>query len=401
MLRMYPIHNRWCIHSYYTLNPYAPDGSGRILISGFDPATNLGEVMILSPEGRVLKAFGRHQVNTGFYHTGFWQTWSPDSGSVYYQAGTLQNPMIARYDLSTDTESLIPGDMEGAQPAGEPVFSGLMGMLYAAGYADSHYHPELAPVAFQDRHKHGIFEYCFSPQTTRLRLSVADMLARHPQRELLDKADAEIRRRLGPQDGLTLMLYCLRWCPDGSRFLFYFGNHCVAKERNEPRIAFVMTSDRNLSDIHLAVDLSFSRCGVHWGWQPDNLHLIGYGPDPDNPTAMCLASVRYDGTDYRRLSRNSTGGHPTISPADPHLIVTDNYAYPGVLQFIDARTDTLLAQHSLPRSSTSTPPTGRNHYFLDLHPVFHPSGRYVLVNTMQDRLGVIAEIDVPERTMRL
>jgi hypothetical protein len=48
------VENRWCVHSYYTLCPYAPDGSGRLLLAGADLATNQGEVLILSSEGEVL-----------------------------------------------------------------------------------------------------------------------------------------------------------------------------------------------------------------------------------------------------------------------------------------------------------------------------------------------------------
>ena len=31
-----PLPDRWCLHSYYSLCPYAPDGSDRILLAGAD-----------------------------------------------------------------------------------------------------------------------------------------------------------------------------------------------------------------------------------------------------------------------------------------------------------------------------------------------------------------------------
>lgn len=396
-IRYFPVADRWCVHSYYTMCPYAPDGSGRILISGCDLRTQEGEVIILSSNGDILDRFGRHPIDSGFYHTGLWQTWSPDARHVYYQAGSMDRPQIARRELATGDTILMDGDMEGAPPDGEPILSGLMGMLYAAGYADTHFYPDKAPVPFQNRNKHGIFEYYLSLKTGKLRLSVADMLRCHPQREKLEQADDEIRRRLGKNDGLTLMLYCLRWNSNGSRFLFYFGNHCVDKSRSEPKIAYVMTSDRTWRDIHLAVDLSFNRPGVHWSWQPDGEHLIGYGPDPENLSRMCLASVRYDGSHYHKLSQNATGGHPSLSPVDSHLIVTDNYHFPGTLEFIDAVKDQIISSHVLTRSWNEKPKACRNPERIDLHPVFHPSGRKVLINTMQDHLGVIAEIDIPTR----
>ena len=42
-VRKFPIENRWVVHSYYSMNPYAPDGSGRLLCAGCDLETGLGE----------------------------------------------------------------------------------------------------------------------------------------------------------------------------------------------------------------------------------------------------------------------------------------------------------------------------------------------------------------------
>ena len=39
VMRRIPVSGHWCVHSYYTLPPYAPDGSGRLLISGVDLST--------------------------------------------------------------------------------------------------------------------------------------------------------------------------------------------------------------------------------------------------------------------------------------------------------------------------------------------------------------------------
>ena len=38
--------DKWCLHSYYSLCPYAPDNSGRLLFSGCDPDTGVGKVYI-------------------------------------------------------------------------------------------------------------------------------------------------------------------------------------------------------------------------------------------------------------------------------------------------------------------------------------------------------------------
>ena len=145
------VQDRWCVHSYYTLSPYAPDGSGRLLLAGGDLDNGIGEVIVLSSEGAVLDRFGQTALHSGFFHTGLWQTWSPDGKYLFYQSGTLKRPLVIRRELDTGDEQTVEGDMEGAPPQGEPIISGLMGMLYAAGYGYDKYQAELAPVPFHRR----------------------------------------------------------------------------------------------------------------------------------------------------------------------------------------------------------------------------------------------------------
>ncbi|NLB42618.1 MAG: hypothetical protein GX815_10260, partial [Clostridiales bacterium] len=197
--------------------------------------------------------------------------------------------------------------------------------------------------------------------------------------------------------GLTLMLYCVRWNRDGSRFLFYFGNHCVAKDRGEPRLSYVFTADRSLKEINLALDLSFSRRGVHWSWHPNGSDLIGYGPDPDNPGKICLAKVHYDGTNYSLISQHASGGHPSISPVNHSLLVTDDTSkQPGEVLFIDLETDCVVKTYTLPRTFGDAIPPGRNPYRICHHPVFSQDGKKLLVNTLPGKLAIICELNVPE-----
>lgn len=391
--RSFPVSNLWCVHSYYTLCPYAPDGSGRILAAGADLDKGTGEVLVLSPEGSVLDRFGEHPLNDAFYHTGWWQTWSPDARSVYYQAGSLKEPRIGKRDLVTGADALIDGDMEGAPPTGEPILSGLLGMLYAAGYGDGRYKPDLAPVPFQARDRHGIFEYQIHSAKPALRLSVEQILHNSADRDRLLASDRELKSRLGSAEGLTLMTYCVRWSPDGSRFLFFFGNHCVVKEREEPGITYVMTANRAMNDLHVAMDLSYGRRGVHWSWQPDNEHLIGYGPHPEDPSRICLAEVRYDGSGYRMLSGHASGGHPSVSPSDPDLIVTDE-GVPGggAVVFLSKRNGQEISRVLLPKFLGDREPPGRNPLRVCHHPVFNRTGDRVLCNSLPGKNATLVEI---------
>lgn len=399
-MKAFPVDNRWCVHAYYTVSPYAPDSSDRLLIAGTDIETGVGEVLILDGDGAVLDRFGSSHASAGFYHTGFWQTWSPDAHYVYYQQGTSHEPTVVKRELATGREWSMAGDVEGAPPDGEPLISGLRGMLYAAGYGTGEYNAAVAPVPFQQRDKHGIFSYSFQPDRSELLLSVADILENHPQRDAILAVDKEIQAHLDdPNEGATLMTYCVRWSPNAERFLVFFGNHTVknmASERREPKLLYIFTARRDLSDMCLALDFSFGKPGVHWSWHPDGEHLVGYGPDPDDESRLCLAQVRYDGTGYRRLSRHASSGHPSISPVDHNLAVTDETGTnPGRVIFIDTRRDEVVKAVELPREYGDTIPRGRNRFRVCHHPVFAADGRKVLVNTLPDARAVLTEIAAP------
>lgn len=381
-----PIPGLWCVHAYYIMCPWAADG--RLLLAGVDRASRQSAVCIQTPDGEVVERFGRDEANGGFWHTGRWQTWGPGDTSVIWQGGPLTAPRVHRRELSSGAETVLDGDMEGAPPHGEPIISGLMGMLYAAGYGDGTMHADQAPVPFAARDRHGLFRLAFG-EPARLILSVAQLAEHSALRERLARLDAEQHARTG--DGLTLMAYCVRWNRDGSRMMFHFGNHCVDQRRGEPRLQWLFTADRDGGDIRLALDVSQGRRGVHWSWRPDGRGLIGYGPDPDSDR-LCLAMVEADGTGYRKISSHASGGHPSVSPADPHLVATDEGGAPlGRVLLIDTRSDTVVAEARPPRSVTPVPP-GRNPFRVCHHPAWDRDGRRLLINTLPGDDAVVCEV---------
>lgn len=390
--------DKWCVHSYYSLCPYAPDGSGRILVSGADLKTNRACIYIVSPKGDVLASFGNEIPESPFYHTGCWQTWSSDSKYVYYQGGTMKNPKICRYEISTGKTICMNGDMEGAPPFDEPIISGYLGMLYAAGYGDGNYYPEQAPIPFEKRDEHGLFSFNVSQNSRKLNLSINDILKSHPDFEKLADLEEKYKRETGNKEGFTLMAYCVRWNTKGDRCLFYFGNHCVSGDRHEPKLCYIFTAKSDLTDIHLALDLSFGRVGGHWSWHPDGEHLVGYAAYPHKDSNMCICSVKYDGSDFKMLSRHSLGGHPSISPIDYNILMTDENVKPdGRIVFIDIDSDKEFYDVKLPREHGKNVPYGRNRYRICHHPVFSRDGKKVLANFMQGENSLVCEFDAPMR----
>ena len=378
----------WVLHSYYTMPPWAPDDSDRLLLAGADLVNREGEVFVVGPNGEIEARFGRHPVESDFFHTGFWQSWSPDGRSVYFLDGSLRNPQITRRELTTGTETTIEGAMEGAPPDGEPIVSCLLGMLYAAGYGTGIYNPALSPVPFEERTGHGVFEYDFASSRPNLRLSVQQVLDLHPDRERLLELDRELAKRNNTPTGLTLMCYCVRWSRDAKRMMFHFGNHCVVKERGEPKILYLFTCNRDFSDLRLALDLCGG--GVHWSFHPDGKHLVGYEQN-------FLSTVGVDGTGFRKICNAKSGGHPSISPADPMLAVTDSYD--GMIEFWDLERNRKIDEAFFPNCVPGKEAfgNGRNEFRVCHHPAFSPDGRRVIFNVLEEGLSYLAEVEVPKR----
>jgi hypothetical protein len=319
---------------------------------------------------------------------------------VYYQSGNIREPQTVRREVSTGIEVRVPGDLEGIPPSGEPGISCGHGLLYAAGYGDDQWKPWLAPVPFEERDRHGISEMRFDPPSSRLFLSTQEILDWHPDRARILRAEEERKARLGADEFLTLMTYCVRWNRQGTRMLVFFGNHCVVKERGEPKICSVLTADRNLQNLQLALDFSFDRRGSHWSWQPDGDHLIGYGPRTDGHPGVCLAEVRYDGSGYRMLAEHLTGHgarHPSASPANPDLLVTDEITVTGgAVVFISRTSGAEIGRCELPKFHGDHEPSGRNPRRVCHHPVWNHAGDKVLCNSLPGKYAELVEISIPE-----
>ena len=356
-------------------------------------STGKARVYIVSSDGEVLDEFGDCIVQTGFYHTGLWATWSSDSRYVYYQNGDMTGPKICRYDTYDKTEIITDGDMEGAPPFDEPIISGYMGMLYAAGYGTGIYSPQNAPVPFESRDEHGLFMFDVKSGNKSLALSINQILDMHPKKDEILQMEKEYITKTG-NSGFTLMAYCVRWNKKGDRCLFYFGNHCVSKNREEPKLCYVFTADRDFKNIHLALDFSFGKMnGVHWSWHPDGVQLIGYATADENSKKLSVCTVKYDGTEFKKISDHSSGGHVSVCPTDYNLLLTDEPSNPGRIVFIDIPSDEETGSYILPRVNGEKEFAERSFLKVCHHPVFSPDGKKVIVNTLSGEKAVLCEVD--------
>ena len=399
MYKKYAVDGIWMIHSYFIVDPTAPDGSGRVVLSGADLDNNIARVYIFSEDGEVIETFGDQTISPDFYHTGLWQSWSSDAKRVYYKAGTEENPLIVMRHLDSGKEVVIDGDMEGAPPIDTPIVSGLLGMLYAAGYGTGVYNPDRANVPFQKRDEHGLFVYDMNKCTTELKLSINDILSIHPDRDKLIKLDNEMKYRFGDDEGLTLMSYCVRWDRTGENLMFHFGNHC--QKRGEPRLSYIFCADKNLNNVRYTLDIGGDVVGTHWNWHPDGKGLVGYyKPSKEQP--FHIASVNADGTDLKKIINHSSGGHPSICPTNHNLLATDdtNFIFNGLdtnlgqVLLFDLTSGNPVRTFEIPQKNTIPQKGGRNPHRICHHPVFTGDGKKLLFNILPGKCAHVGMIEI-------
>ena len=98
------------------------------------------------------------------------------------------------------------------------------------------------------------------------------------------------------------------------------------------------------------------------------------------------------------ISRHGAGGHPSISPTDHDLLMTDeNFRPEGRIVFIDIPTGEEICAYSFPREYGTSVPYGRNPYRICHHPVFSQDGTKVLFNILPGQNSVVCEMDAPKR----
>lgn len=398
--KVFQVPGKWTVSSYYTLSPEAPDGSGRMVFAACDLDLGICSVYLFDAEGKILANFGHRKVESMFFHTGCWESWSPDSRYIYYQSGTLAAPSVSRYEIASGRIDTIRGvDLEGAPASGEPIIGGLPGMLYGAGYGYNVYNPSLCPVPFEERDKHGIFEFRLDGSSPRLLYSVNDFLEVHPKHDELLALDRELAKKYKRVCGLSLMAYCVRWDPAGENFLVYFGNHCVVPERNEPRVSHIFTGKRNSKTLEFAFDVSGR--GVHWSCQNSEKLLGFYRPENEEKASIYCYNTTDKGFE-KLVTPKFSGGHPSLSPVNPYLCVNDESPEECLKLWNTASgmvVDSIKLKCRIPGLVQQG--TERNEKRCCHHPRFTSDGKYILSNFFdENNLCAIAKIRIPEELVK-
>lgn len=142
--------------------------------------------------------------------------------------------------------------------------------------------------------------------------------------------------------------------------------------------------------------MSFEKNGVHWSWDHSG-GLLGYYKNSPDDRAV-LAGINRDGENFRIIcEENFTGGHPSVSPANPELIVTDGaYNRMGKIMFIEdgkPQNEVILPKFNYDEAGGKIP-GGRNRFYVCHHPVFNSDGSRILVNTLPGKNAELCEIEI-------
>lgn len=196
--------------------------------------------------------------------------------------------------------------------------------------------------------------------------------------------------------------YCfqIRWNPQGTRVMAFLRWHDPAAAKGGPRRLTLVTMKPDGSDIRLAVTpAQYARGGHHPMWAPNGEDITINLNIRDGTKDLDLVSVRYDGANLRSLHPIGSG-HPSTHARLP-FIITDAYPREPVtrgdgtapLRLIDLRskTEVALAQVLLTRSDT---PKLTSEHRIDAHPVWDPTGRYIVFNGVYNDTRSVFVADV-------
>ena len=235
----------------------------------------------------------------------------------------------------------------------------------------------------------GIVVTDISTGRSRMVASIRDIYERATPRLEIERAER-----------CEFYLFQVRWNRQGTRLMTFLRWHDPKAEKGGPRLLTLVTMKPDGSDIRLAVTpKQYARGGHHPMWAPDGENITINLNIRDGTKELDLVSVRYDGTNLRSIHPIGSG-HPSMHPTLP-FVITDAYPREPVtrgdgtapLRLIDLRKkkETALAQVLLTRSDSAKL---TSEHRIDAHPVWDPTGRFIVFNGVHNDTRSVFVADV-------
>lgn len=358
--------DRRCVHGYYTMSPLSADGDRLTYFEFDDPHPSRdsgrpisGRVIVARADGSDLYALA--ELDNASVCQGVMQQWVGPTHRVGYVDYGAQRWTVADTDGSERWEG--GGQAREFAPEGTDLFIQTPEMIHVQA-EDSGRSLEPQEVAAR------IIDYTTGEQ--RVRISVADVLAVHPE---ADEASAQ-----------HMCFKQTLFSADGERIALNFSNAWYAQRRkSEPRRHEKFVALRDGSEIRYLGPGASHPC-----WHPDSRHYFAIAPDEQGVNRFMLYPV--DGSPPHALGSDWLGaGHPSFQP-DPVRFLAVDISRPDrghvFLRLYDLQTDTfediLVADYSDYSNGSGT------HF----HPSWSPDGRSLFISSAHAACAGVYRIDV-------
>lgn len=359
------------MHSYFDLCPWSAD-QRRLLVGRYDQLRTRTELHVLDAELRTSHQLG--MIPWVEPHSGLMQQWVPGRQSV----GFLTRSQGRDSGSSKGGTQVVDVD------TGERrTYDGSLRMFHPSGRSFvSHTHEQTGTYGETAEQTGAFITDLDSGSVSRL-VSVRDIVAVHPDRDVLEETGALIKHT--------------KWSPDGSQLFLVVMN-------GEPRgtekyVKSVVVMDVDSAGAAL---LGPPRLIYHGGlrrwdhpmWHPDGKHVfLNRVVHDDGVFWFTCVDVTTGQSEYVS-ERVPGGGHPSFDPAGER-IVWEKVSQDGsgtrfftlfLLHVETERTETLVR----------LPVTDHSHQGTHEHPVWSPDGRYILFNSDRTGHSELYAVDVSE-----
>lgn len=310
------------MHTFYDVSPFSPSGRYVVLSKlpyqyKNPPFGDEAEVCIIDLQEQTIRTV--YATKAWAHQLGTNAQWGNDDRHVYTNDWIDGQAVCVRIDIETGETKAYSGSMYHIAPDASAVVGFPPDVINVTqmGYGVPE-NPDNPPYSYKGTPDNfGLFRTDLAANEKSLILPLSNYKEEYAQ-------------QLG--EGGTVYLFHTKYNPQGTRIM-QVGRCLKPNERDwNPSI---YTFDPNGKNFSKAIGHEqWNQGGNHPNWHPDGTRIIMnlYPKKELGTNDYCFVVFNQDGTDMKRLSKHSGGGHPSVT-SDTKWLVTD--AYTRQKQFVN------------------------------------------------------------------
>jgi len=312
------------MHTFYDVSPFSPNGR-YIALSKLPyqykspPFGDKAEVCIIDLEEQNI--FTVYATKAWAHQLGTNVQWGNDNKHVYTNDWINKEAVCVRINIETGETKAFTGSMYHIAPDASEVVGFPPDVINVTqmGYGTPE-NPENPPHSFTGApNDFGLFKIDLVSNEKSLIVPLSNYKVEYSGEDF---------------EGSTTYLFHTKYNPQGNRIMQVARCLRPGKRAWNPSI---YTFDPNGNDFTKTIShKQWNQGGNHPNWHPDGERIImNLYPKKELDTEdYCFVIFNQDGTDMKRLSKHSGGGHPSVTP-DTKWLVTD--AYTRQRQYVNER----------------------------------------------------------------